>query len=183
MARAAAYDEWEDAGLALSDDEVNSYQPVQVGQKRVAQLSMAVRLLLRQVETGQPKTATIQDAANRLLDAATWYCRALGLEGINREELTTLPKASTAEGKKLTAQSLKLPAPDLLRSLREKAEADMRYAVTIGRRCEGPRRAAGGWSKENRSASNRLANSINKEMNAIRKALDAWASTTKGEDE
>lgn len=144
---------------------------------------MAVRLLLRQAETGQPKAATTTEAAKRLLDVVTWYCRAVGLDGVNRTEITTLPSLSSAEGKKLTAHALKLSTPDLLRRLREKAEADMRYAVTIGRRCEGVRRAEGGWSKEDRSASNRLANSILKEVSTCGKMLDLWASTTKGEDE
>lgn len=154
-----------------------------MAQKRAQQVTVAVRLLLRQQETDQPKTATIAEAAKRLLDCLTWYCRAVGLDGVDRTEITTLPTLASAEGKKLTAQALKLSTPDLLRRLREKAEADMGYAVTIGRRCEGVRRAEGGWSKEDRSASNRLANAILKEMTTCNKLLDLWASTTKGEDE
>lgn len=180
MARAQAYDEWDDPGMAVSEDECLAYSPQEVAQGRVKEVVQAVRLLLRMNQTGQDKPATTEASAKRLLDVATWYCRAAGLEGVSRDEVTTLPAPSTAEGKKLSASALKTTAPDLIAMLRERAEADLRRSVTLGRRCEGARRADGKWSREDRSASNRLANAILKEATTCEKLLELWASTTKG---
>ncbi len=182
MARAAAYDEWEDSGMVVTDEGCLEYDPQKWAQVRVGEVVQAAQLLMRMQQTNQPKPKTLDASAKRLIDVATWYCRSLGLEGLDRDAVTTLPPPSSAAGKKLSAAALKTSAPEVLQVLREHAEVALRGCVTIGRRCEGQRKADGKWSKENRSHSNKLANAILKEMRTCDKLLELWASTTKGSE-
>ena len=157
MARSAVYDEWEDVGLAFSAQEVAEYDPKALGEKRIAHL-LESALVLERLSTipKAEKPKWCHDAARDLLTRATWICKALTLPGIDKAAALELPPASSAEGKAITAAAQRLDLDTWLEEEISKAEACLRYAVSIGRRAE----SRPDWRKQDRSLSNKLANAL-----------------------
>lgn len=162
MAKASVYDTYEDVGMAFTDQEVAEWSPKAWAEDRVLFLIQQARILHRRSTIPQiSKPAWSEASAKRLLDVAAWYCRAMELEGISREEMLDLPEPRSAEGRKLTTMAQECEPEDWVGSMAAEAEAAMRKVVTMGRRASSRK----DWKKADGKASNRLANCVMKEIN------------------
>lgn len=175
MATAVAYDEWDDPGMAFTDEDLVSYDPQKWADQHVLVLTGTIKSVLRHAELPKiEKPDWWSKAADKMIDTITWFCVALEIPGIDREAIRTLPDAKSAEGKALTRTALDLNPEDWLGAMLSTSEANLRHIVTIGRRCAGK-----GWDKRNRSLNNKLANSLIRERNALLKLEDLLTSRTK----
>lgn len=176
MARSAVYNEWEDAGLAFSSEEVAGFDPKALAEKRIAYL-LDVALVLERVST-IPKTskpAFHHGAARSLVNRASWYCKALTLPGFDKTAAMTLPDSRAKDGKTLTAEAQKYirQGPDVwLEGMLDNVEACLRYAVSLGRRAE----SRSGWTKTDRSLSNKLANALVQERSTVVKLMEDYSA-------
>lgn len=162
MATATSYDEWEDVGLAFTAEEVASYDPQKWAEDRVTYLVEKARVIQRRSTIpGLGKQVWCEEAAKRLLDVAAWYCRALEIPGIVREEALDLPSAKTADGRKLTSLAQAAEPENWLGALAAEGEVAMRYVVTVGRRAS----SRPDWKRAQGKQSNKLANCVMKEIN------------------
>jgi len=174
MAKAKGYDDWEDAGMAFSSDELDAYQPVEWAQQRVARLCAMRQVVMRHLELPDiAKPLWWRDAAKWLRDKIGWYCTAMHLTPPTEEELgNVLPDRKTAAGKALSKEASLLDARDWLGAWAAETEAAMRYVVTIGRRAS----ASCKWDAFTNKASNRLANCVNGELQLQRKLDETLVS-------
>lgn len=161
MASAAAYDSWDDPGLAFSEDEVAGWDMQKWAEERIALLHVHFLTALRKSELpGVEKPDWWRKAADKVLDLMTWYCVALEIPGFDREAIRKLPDPSSSAGKELTKKALDCDPKDWLGMWADGAESAMRYVVTIGRR-----KAGKGCTKVEKKRSNKLANCVFKEIN------------------
>lgn len=173
MATAGAYDEWEDVGMAFTEEDIASYDPQKWADQHALDLVQRIKVFLRHAELPKvEKPDWWSKAADRYIDVITWLCVATEIPGIDREAIRTLPDAKSAEGKVLTKEALDLVPEEWLGYCSEANEADLRYVVTIGRRC------GKGWGKRNRSLNNKLANALVRERAALLKLEDLLNSRT-----
>lgn len=173
MATAIAYDQWDDPGLAFTEEDLASWDLKAFGNERVEYLLRWHRLFLRRAEIpDMPKPEWWKEFVKPLLNAATWYCHALGLEGVMTDAASTLPPAASEEGKALTKDALNADPSDVAHEIMGDVEVALHHAVTIGRRCVGK----GAWKKEQKSLSNKLANCLMKERSLAEKMEAALAS-------
>jgi hypothetical protein len=179
MASAKAYDEWEDAGMAFSTDELEDHSPTVWASERVAKLCVMRQVVMRHIELPDiAKPHWWHGAGKNLRDVIMWYCKALQLEGPTAKELGDegLPSRNSAAGKELSRVASLLDISEWLSAWAADAEASKRYVVTIGRRAS----ASCKWDKATMKASNRLANSVDKEIRAtehLDKELSAYRMT------
>ena len=160
MATAAVYDEWDDPGLAFSEEQVAAYTPQVVAAVRVNWLLENAPLALRRSQLGE-KSEWWRKVADKMVDLITWYCVVAELPGVDREAIYELPdgKALTA----LTVEARRIGDPEnFLAEWRSEVRSEMIQHVTLGRRCSGSRTISG-WGKRHRSISNRVANSLYRE--------------------
>lgn len=164
MATATAYDQWEDAGMAFSDEELAAWSTEEWVTQHVEELVDLCRLLKRRQELpGFPKPAWVGKAFQTMRNVATWYCVAAGVAAIDEEEAWTLPSPQSKEGKALTKLALDLDVAAWIGLRREVVEADLRRLVTIGRRCAG----SGRWNKAQKKQSNKVVNALVREAHAV----------------
>jgi hypothetical protein len=178
MATAVAYDQWDDPGLAFSEEEIAGYLPTALATQRIEMLCYQHRVILRAVQVGAPKPVFWAKAAAKLLDVASWYAQAVGVTGIDREACGQLPDPKSAAGKELTVVAQRLEPDSFITALAVDAELQMRYVVTIGRKCAGATPISK-WGKKERSLSNKLANAVKKEIDLAHKLSELLASNTK----
>lgn len=180
MATAASYDQWADAGMAFTDEELKAYGPGLWAEERVKEV--LDRWAVAHRKAGLPGIEAPkwwEDVSKKMLDVVSWYCVALALPGIDREALRDgLPTPSSAEGKALTKRALDATPDGFLGSWSADAEAQMRYVVTIGRACW-MAKGTSGWKKATNKESNRLANCLMKEINLTQR-LDQTLSSRSG---
>jgi len=162
MATASSYDEWEDVGMAFSEETVAEWSPKEWAEGRVTYLVQQARIMQRRSTIqGLGKQVWCEDAAKRLLDVAAWYCRAMEIPGINREEALELPSPKTADGRKLTSAAQAAEPENWLGALAAGGEAAMGFVVTLGRRAS----SRPDWKRADGKLSNKLANCVMKEIN------------------
>lgn len=177
MATAEAYDDWDDPGLAFTDEQCKEYDPKAVAAVRVNELLATIPLAIRRSQLGE-KVKWWETVAAKMTDCVTWYCVVAGLPGIDRAALHTLPtdKALTA----LTVRARDLGEPeDFLDVWRASVRSEMVSHVTLGRRCAGSRKLSG-WGKAERSMSNKIANALMKELAVVQRSADSLTARTKG---
>lgn len=175
MARASAYDEFDDGGMAFSSEELWEYKPEQWAQERVALLCAMRQVVMRRIELPDvPKPIWWKEAAKLLENKIDWYCRAVPLVGATPEEKGSegLPGRTSAKGKELSKAASLLDEHDWVGRWHEDASTALRYVVTIGRRAA----AQCKWSKETMKASNRLANCVTQEVDACERLEKILAS-------
>jgi hypothetical protein len=157
VAKATLYDPYEDVGLAFTEDEVAGWSVTEFANDRVD-------TLLREA-LGWRKRASIPDmdkagfsegVASRLVNTATWYCKAIGLDGVDRSGLV-LPSAQSKEGKALAKWAQDVDPAEWVAQFLGEAQRNMTHVVTIGRRQTG-------WQKAQHRLSNKLANCVMKEV-------------------
>jgi hypothetical protein len=165
MAKAALYDQYEDVGMAFSDEEVAGWDPVAWGEGRVTYLLQQSRVLLRRSELNLGKDEWWILAAKTVYETATWYCYALELPGLDKEIAQALPSANSKDGKALTGMALDLDPDVWVTTFTAGAEAALGFTVTIGRRAL----SREGWTKKQTRMGNKLANCIMKEVSGGRR--------------
>lgn len=180
MATAEAYDDFDDPGLAFTDEQVKEYRPQIVASVRVNWLLEHIPLVLRRSQLGE-KAQWWTKVGHKMVDVVTWYCVVAELPGIDREELMKEPEAEKA----LTLAARKLGEPDeFLAEWASLIRTEMVQHVTLGRRCSSAR-AISSWGKRERSISNKVANALKKELDATGRLGSVLASRTaskKGEE-
>lgn len=175
MARAVKYDEWDDPGMAFSDDSIAEYDPASWAEAHVAGLTYSVRVLRRHAEL--PKATKPQwstSAADALEKVAGWFCVALRIEAPSAEAFQP-PNPKTKEGKEVTKEAQKIDLEEWLRSHHSAAIVAMRHVVTIGRRAAGPQK----WAKAQHSANNRLANALENEVRVFNRLAEEMSARRK----
>lgn len=166
MATALVYDAYEDVGLAFSEEEVEAYSPQALAEARRDHLldQWAVTFKRSQL-AGVEKPVWWKDAAKKTLDCAGWICVAVEVPAFDRDSLVEgLPAPETADGKKLARRALDLTPEDWLGAWEANAEACMRYTVTLGRRSVTKHK-----NKNTKRLSNKLANAIMREIQAVQR--------------
>lgn len=180
MATAITYDEWDDPGLAFTEDQVAGYAPSAVAAVRVNWLAEHIPLALRRSQLGE-KSEWWRKVADKMVDSITWYCVVAELPGIDREKIFQLPDGE--ELKKLTVQARKWGEPsDVLSEWRMLVRSEMVQHVTLGRRCAGSKKISG-WGKREKSISNKVANALFKEAMVTSRLETMLVSRTQTKEE
>lgn len=154
MATARLYDQWEDAGMAFTEEDLESYSPQRWAEQRIEKMMGRYVVVCRRAELAEDKPQWWKDFASGIKKVVGWYCVAMELPKMEMDSAS----ASLTAGKRLTAQARDLTPEVALGVWQTDAEAAMRHVVTLGRRCAGR-----GWKKGERSLSNKLANCVMRE--------------------
>jgi hypothetical protein len=162
MATAKAYYEWEDVGLAFSDNELASYDPFWFAQKRVDAMAEHLLIVERKLTLAIPMSIWVQ-AKVFLVQDINWITTPTVALGTESPLPLKLPDPKSKEGKALMVRCNELEPKDWVGLWYKDARNAMRHLVTIGRRCN-TQRSVSGWKQEDKKASNRLANSVMKEI-------------------
>lgn len=159
MATAEAYDQWDDPGLTFTDEQCHEYKPQTTAAVRMNELLELIPLALLRSQLGEKPQWWVK-VAHKMVDCVTWYAVVAELPGIDRAEVLEEPQRTT----ELTVAARKLGEPDeFLATWRQGVRAEMVIHVTLGRRCSGSRKISG-WTKRERSVSNKVANALTKEL-------------------
>jgi hypothetical protein len=180
VATASVYDEWDDPGLAYTEEQVSAYTPQAVASVRVNWLLEHVPIVLRRAQLGE-KPEWWHKVGEKMVDVVTWYCVVAEIPGIDREMIFDLG-LSDDEMKKLAVAARKLGEPEeFLAVWRSLVRSEMIQHVTLGRRCAGSRKISQ-WGKRERSISNKVANALFKEAEVINRLETMLVSRTKSKE-
>lgn len=168
MAKAQAYNEWEDAGLTFSTDELEDWDPHEWAVERVRWFAFQHLVFVRRsyhVDCSNP--AFCLKVRHYLRTRAVDYFR--GME-ISRTTVAPLEEASmpdddTPEYKAIAVAAAKLDEITWLKEYGLDIETSMRHVVTIGRRAS----AQWAWKKSVDRQSNKLANCLKNEFTMVQK--------------
>ena len=177
MAKGQAYDADVDAALTFSTDQLDDYTPEQWAQERVAKLCAMRQVVMRRLELEMvPKPFWWKEVAKNLRDKIGWYCKAIPLVAVTPTELGEegLPSRNSKAGKELSKVASFLDEQGFIGAWGTEAEECKRYVVTIGRAAS----AHCKWSVAMNKQSNRLANCVTQEIEAIQKLEKSLASYT-----
>lgn len=178
MATAEAYDQYDDPGMAFTDEQCAAYDPKAVAAVRVNALQNYAPLALRRSQLGE-KAKWWEKVHAKILDVMSWYCVVAEIPGIDRELMHKLP-TDDKELRKLTVDARNLGTEEeFVVRWHGEAVAEMMQHVTLGRRCSLSKKMSG-WGKKERSLSNRVANAITKEISTIERLTEMLASRTVG---
>lgn len=181
MATAEVYDEWDDPGLAFTEEQVAAYTPQAVASVRVNWLLEHIPIVLRRSQLGE-KTEWWRKTADKMVDVATWYCVVAEIPGLDREMIFDLG-LDDAEMKRLAVAARKLGEPEeFLATWRSLVRSEMVQHVTLGRRCAGSKKISS-WGKREKSISNKVANALFKEATVIGRLETMLVSRTKSKTE
>lgn len=171
MAQSSRYDEFEDVGMAFTDEEIAAYDMQAVALERVGVLTeLVLRPAKRKLQLKPQYPTFVGQMIKITTGVVTWYGTALELPR-TREDLEAAfarMDPETDEGKAITIQAQQMNYEDLLLSWEAQVIGVMRKHVTIGRRCSTATKVSG-WKKADKSMSNKLANCIVREMDAVEK--------------
>lgn len=158
--------------MAFTHEDLEAWNVKECAEQRQAAVIALACIAKRRTELPDlPKPDWWKEVAKRMRNVATWYGVAMVID-TDVEAALALPSAESAEGKALTRLALNAEPADWLAGWLADVEAGLAHVVTIGRRCA----AKGGWSKEQKSLSNKLANCLVKEHNLISKMQDSLNS-------
>lgn len=178
MARSGAYDEWEDVGLAFTDQEVATFSAQLWAETHLKELCDVVRVLLRRTQLPNMIKPQWQEQALKMMKGrVTWLSVAAALPAVDLDAVCDLPDPKTAEGKQLTQRALSAE-PDLyLASVRAHWSGLMTWYVTISRRAA----SVQSWKKAEHSRSNKIANAALGDVRTIDKLLGLLESLPSAE--
>lgn len=171
MAVAKVYDEFEDVGLSFTEEEVRDWDPQAWAQDRVDRIVQLTLVARSRADQPIDKEEFWKWMASGLANVATWYCRALELPGLDREEDLSLGSLSPSERKKIRAEALRIGDGEgwILEGL-SSGQAALGYVVTIGRRSFMSPVGRGSRGRVSKSRGNKLANAVMKEVTFFTKA-------------
>jgi hypothetical protein len=178
MATAEAYNDYDDPGMAFGEDEVKAYKPELWAEGRVKELVERCKVVAALLALGEDKPVFWKSMAGWLHNVVSWYCRVAELDGVDFDALSTAAvkdKACIAAARKV----MSLGADAWVHEWQSEADRHIRYVVTLGRRCA-TSKTLSGWTKRDRSISNKLANAIMGELRAADKALVTLNSVPRG---
>lgn len=179
MARAKAYDPYEDPGLALSEDEVATFDMAGFVQRRVDQLCARGRWINKRAVMNLSKPELMKRIVRLVQSKIGWYVRVAELKGLDYEETLAPPTPQSKAGKELAASVHRLPLRDWLVQWRDSADSELRLYVTTSRRAG----AVQGWAKAKWKQSNRIANAIQQEVNAAVALLEDYDRSPVSEED
>jgi hypothetical protein len=159
VATASAYDQYEDAGIAFAQEDVDGYDPAEWAAGHVEALAQYGLTVRRRAELETDKPVWWAGAAKRMDACIGWMCVALELNRAQYE--VAMPEPKTASGKRNTTLAHALTPQDVVGHLREGAIGGLVYTVSIGRRKRG--------TKLYRSQCNKLANALVQQLHAADK--------------
>lgn len=177
MARSAAYDQWEDVGMAFTEGEVASFDTQAWAEQQLRELCEQLRVLFRRSQI--PKSSKPEwsnKAAKALRERVTWLCKAAELPTIDFEKLYDLPDPKSVEGKSLTEQAQRLDPEAWVGELVNRTEAQTAWLVTISRRAGRKQQ----WKKTQWSLSNRVVNAVAGNARTLRMLQTQLESLPKG---
>jgi hypothetical protein len=173
VATAEAYDQWDDPGLTFTDTQCAEFRPQTTAAVRMNELLEMIPLALRRSQLGE-KAQWWTQVAHKMVDCVTWYAVVAELPGIDRAEVLVEPEAT----KEVTVAARKLGEPqEFMATWHQGVRAELLVHVTLGRRCSGSRKVSG-WTKRDRSISNKVANALNKELSTCGRLETMLASRT-----
>lgn len=184
VARAQAYNEWEDAGLAFSEADLVEFHPLDVIDVRIARLIEHGQWFARRVQMELDKPGLTKDGLRFVKGTADWY-------GTIRGEMPawdgSVPEPTSVEGKQLSAVILGQTLEDHVQVWRDEVEGSLRQYVSLSRRAAGAALVSGragmkadgedfvpgAWTKADHSLSNKTANGLHRELLTATKLLAA----------
>lgn len=176
MAISAHYDEYEDVGLAFTEEQVASYSIPAAAQERVDVVIRELHLLKRRTQIPDvPKFEWHQLAIKKLLPTVTWMVQVAGLEGRSAEEWLELPDSASAAGKALTKEAQLVEPLDWCAAGVQDVANALAFHVSITRRSGRFTRGA------DKSLSNKYANALVAQLRQMRRVQSALLSTVQAE--
>ena len=166
MASATAYDQYEDAGLAFSDEDLKAWDIKEWGEERLVYLVAKRSLPLRSSQLRDaPKPVFTAKLVKAMADCITWDCLSLGLRNVTAGEMDDLPSPPEQAGQELNVAALawRSGIGSWIDQWESEALIELQHLVTIGRRCGSI------WKKHERSLSNKAANCLMREINVCTK--------------
>lgn len=161
MARSPKYDQWEDAGMAFSDTELDAFDLRAWSENHLEEMAERIRVLHRRSTIPDvSKPEWTKKACKVAQDKLTWFVIASGLPSVNLEAVLTLPDPKTVEGKALTSAAQSLEPLEWVGAVRAELVSDLRIFVTTCRRLSSV-------SKAEKSQANKIANALERELAAI----------------
>jgi hypothetical protein len=168
VARSAAYDEWEDVGLAFTDQEVAVFSTQLWAETHLKELCDVVRVLLRRTQLPNMVKPKWQEQALKMMQGRVTWCSVAGdLPAVDMEAVCALPDPKTAEGKLLTQRALAAEPEAYLASVRTHWSGLVTWYVTISRRAA----SVQSWKKAEHSRSNKVANAALGDIRTIDKLI------------
>lgn len=173
MATSGRYDDYEDPGMAFTEGELKAYDMQALAQERVDKLvSGVLRPAQRRMDLNLQYPAFCGILVRETKSIVTWYGVALELPMVRStiDDLLEREDPMSAEGKRITKAAQQMDFDVLLNQWEQNALGVMRRAVTIGRRCSSATKVSG-WTKADKSRSNKLANCLDREVNSVEKMI------------
>ena len=167
MATAALFDDWDDMGMAFTEEQVQAFDPMLSAASRANRLMDLVPVVQRRSWLGElPHWWT--EVARHLTERAGWDLFVVKLPKLDVAELNAVCTSASGEAlKALTLAAHKLGTPDeFLAAWRLEVNTALRMHVTLGRRCKALPRMSG-WSKARGSLANKVAYALLKEYQVI----------------
>lgn len=162
MARSGAYDEWEDVGLAFTEEQAQSFDPQALAETHLRYLCDNLRILERRAQLPDvSKPVWFQQAAKRLKSRITWLAVAASLPSVDVAAVCELPDPKSAEGKELTKRAQMMEPEPWLGQMQADCNAHLTQLVTLGRRAATVQK----WGKAQHSRSNKIANALHGDLN------------------
>lgn len=178
MATAVAYDDWEDPGMAFSEEELLAFDPCAWMATHLRTLADEMVMWQRRTELpDMPKPWMAREILVRMVRTMSWSAStACGkpleeVVGWQNHTDIVLPDPTSKEGKALSQRALNCDAEAWLGERRAHVEGDLRIVVTTMRRRFGIKKPA----KAVRSAGNKFVNCLVRELNlldTLKKELD-----------
>jgi hypothetical protein len=187
---AKLYDEWFDRELRVSDWELAAWLPYATLNWRVNEIVDLYPVLLVRSTIGVDAPGWWLQASNYLWSVASWNARVAGITTLpSRADLNRITLASGAEGgakHKRELSKLKVAAHglgsrgDWIKEREIRAAIDLTGLVTRSRYLAAGATDAEGdkivWGKSDRSAANKAANALKRELDAYRSLAEMHES-------
>lgn len=150
MAHAKDYDQYEDSGLAFSEDQVKNYNPEGEGYRRLDYLVELHNVLHAMNRLNYGPIVWAGKYSSRIKYRATGLCAALLIEQPHSSDFFAKDNEFMLKAQKVNNWT------EWADSLVNECDVYLTYVVTLGRRAS----AAQGWSREQKSMSNKLVNQV-----------------------
>lgn len=172
MATAKAYDQYEDAALTFSDEEILAHDPQRWAEQRVSELILAKYWpLVRMSELADAaKPGWARQSSSYVRSLCRWYCIAMEIDAPSDTEYT-LPDSRNKIGRQVTMMAQSLVPEEFVQAWGAEAHRELTYVVTIGRRCIS-KSSVTGWDVGTKKLSNKLANCLVREIACAAKLQD-----------
>lgn len=154
MARAKAYDAWEDPGMVFSEDDVKNYSPLDTAERRMDELIELHNVLNALSLLGYGPSEWAGSYSKRVKLAVTGLCVSVKMAQPDPSDFDErgLPEYMAVAQKMRNWYKW-------ADGLANDCDLYMAKIVTLGRRAAG----AQGWKKQEHSVANKFANRINEQ--------------------